>query len=199
MASILKAARDARVVDRLEVEARERARAQLSAAEEEAARLRQAVEAERSEVLRAAALAGLEEGKAHAATALAEVAAAREARLASLEDEVAEVALAVARRILGRVLEERPEWVVELARSGLLAARARREVALRVHPDDAPLLRAETPRLAALLERAPGLAVREDPRVERGGVVVETEAGRVDARVDAQLALLERALGRQAQ
>jgi flagellar biosynthesis/type III secretory pathway protein FliH len=62
-----------------------------------------------------------------------------------------------------------------------------------VNPADRAQVRAAEGRLAAILLRAP-LAVREDPAVPPGGVVVETEAGRVDATVDTQLELLARAL-----
>lgn len=194
MPSLLKAARSGPLLDRLEVEARERARRLVACAEEEALRIRAQAEAARDEVGRAAAEAGRAEGRAAAAAALAQVAAMTERRLEGLERELAEVALAVARKLVGRALALDPALVVGLVREALAPVRARREVALRVHPADAPLLRAELPALAALLERAPGLAVREDHALARGDVVVETEAGRVDARFEAQLALLEQAV-----
>jgi len=195
MASIVKAAsRAASLVDRHEAEARERARALAAEAEEWASRTRSAVAAERVAALQAAARAGREEGLASAAAALLAVAETRRRRLEGLEHEIACVALEVARKLLGRTLVEHPEAVVDLARQALAAVRSRREVVLRVNAADAPLLRAEQPALCALLERAPGIGIREDPALERGGVVVETEAGRVDARVEAQLELVERAV-----
>ena len=194
MVSILKVGRSPGSLDRLEVAARERARALVAEAEESAARIRGRIELERESALQAAARAGREEGLASAASALLEVAAARQRRLERIEEEIAAVALDVARKIVGRALAERPELVAELARRALEPVRARREVLLRVNPSDAPLLRAEQPRLDALLDRAPGISVREDPGIIPGGVVVETEAGRVDARVEAQLSVLERAM-----
>jgi type III secretion protein L len=196
MASILKAERSAGLVDRLELEARERARALVSEAEETAGRSRVAFESEREAALRAATLAGREEGLAEAAAVLAEVALARQRLLDGLEREIAAVGLEVARKLVGSELAARPEAVVEVARRALEPVRTRREVLVRVNPADAPRLRAEQPRLGALLERARGLSLREDAAVSRGGVVVETEAGRVDARVEAQLALLELAVGK---
>jgi flagellar biosynthesis/type III secretory pathway protein FliH len=83
--------------------------------------------------------------------------------------------------------------VVYLAARALARARDRREVTLRVHPDDARAARGGEAKLAAILARAP-LAVREDAAVPRGGAIVETEAGVVDAGVEAQLAELRRAL-----
>jgi flagellar biosynthesis/type III secretory pathway protein FliH len=196
MLSILKASTcSPRLVDRLELEARERGRALVAEAEEAAARIRAAAETEREEALRAAVRAGREEGLATAGAALLAVAEARQRRLEGLEREIAAVALEVVRKLIGVAVAERPELVAQLALRALEPVRSRREVLLRANPVDAPLLRAELPRLAALLDRAPGISVREDPCIEPGGVVVETEAGRVDARVEAQLSILERLLG----
>jgi flagellar biosynthesis/type III secretory pathway protein FliH len=194
MASILKGARPPGLVDRLESQARERGRALLSEAEEAAARIRGAAETERAEAIRAAVQAGREEGLASAGAALLAAAEAQQRRLDGLEREIAVVAIEVARKLVGCVLSDRPELVTELARRALEPVRTRREVTLRVNPADAPRLRAEQPRLGALLDHAPGVSVREDACIEPGGVVVETEAGRVDARIEAQLSVLERRL-----
>lgn len=194
MPSVLKAARAGPLLDRLEIEARERARVLVAEAEEEARRVRAGAETAREELRRAAVEAGRAEGLAAAAAALAAVATAKARRLEDLEHELSEVALEAARTLVGRALALEPPLVAAVAREALAPVRARREVALRVHPADAALIEAELPGLAALLERAPGLVVRPDPGLRRGDVVVETEAGRVDARVEAQLALLEQAI-----
>ncbi len=194
MPSVLKAARSGALLDRLVVEARDRAKVVLAEAEEEARRMRAAAASEREEIRRAAAEAGRAYGLARAGAALAEVAAAREQRLSGLERELAGVALAVAAKLVGRALAIDPTLVLDLARGALEAVRTRREVVLRVHPEDAVLLRTASPALASLLERAPALVLREDPGLARGDVIVETEAGRVDARIEARLALLEQAV-----
>jgi type III secretion protein L len=194
VARILKAGGRHRLLDRLELDARERARALLAEAEAAAAAIRQEAERGRDEALRAASAAGREEGLASAAAVLLQAADERRCRLEGLEREIAAVALEVARKLVGRAVAECPGLVAELALRALEPVRARREVLLRVNPGDAPLLRVEEPRLAALLDRAPGVAVREDPAIHPGDVVVETEAGRVDARLEAQLSVLERAL-----
>jgi flagellar biosynthesis/type III secretory pathway protein FliH len=66
-------------------------------------------------------------------------------------------------------------------------------VVLRIHPEDAPAARDGAGRLARALGRA-AVELREDPSVPRGGAVVDTEAGRVDAGLEAQLEVLARAL-----
>ncbi len=103
------------------------------------------------------------------------------------------IVLEVAAEVLGGELATREDAVVDLAARALAVARERREVVLRVHPDDARAVRAGEGRLGAILARAP-LAIREDAGLPRGGVVVETDAGWIDARLETQLADLHRAV-----
>lgn len=170
-----------------------RAREAVRAAEAEALRLREEAEADRARLSREAAEAGLAEGRARAAGALAGAAAARDALLAGAVREVASLAVEVARRIVARELALGPELVLAIAERAVGEVRARREVTVRVAPADLARLRAGEPRLAAVLERGL-LAVREDGSLAAGDVVVETEAGRVDARIDAQLGAFARAI-----
>ena len=183
-----------RRIEAAEFDAAERARAIVAEAEARARELLEGAQEERERIRADAAEQGRAEGLARAGAALVAAAAARDRRLAGAEREVVALALDVARKVLGRELAQDPGAVADLAAQALAVARDRREVTLRVNPEDADAIRAAAGRLGALLARAPGLDVREDPAVERGGAVVETEAGRVDARVEAQLAALARAI-----
>jgi flagellar biosynthesis/type III secretory pathway protein FliH len=171
-----------------------RARAAVRAAEEEAARILAAAALERERVRRDAAEAGRAEGLARAAAALASAQAARDALLAGAAAELGGLAVSIARRILGRELALSPEAVAAVAARAVREVRARRDVTVRVSPSDEEAVRRAEPGLAALLERG-ALSVRADPALQPGDVVVESEAGRVDARVETQLAAFARALG----
>jgi flagellar biosynthesis/type III secretory pathway protein FliH len=175
-------------------EARERARAVLAEAEAQANRIRADAEAASASVFARAVEEGRREGHARAAAVLLQAEAERGRRLAALEGEVAALALAVARKVLGDALAADRSAVVALASRALAEVRDRREVSVRVHPADAPALRDAASSLGALVARAGGISIQEDRALAPGDVLVETEAGRVDARIDTQLALLERAL-----
>ncbi len=114
---------------------------------------------------------------------------------AQLVPQLATLALHVARKILGRELEFHPEAVTELVRRALdEKARQRTSITLRVHPEDAEQIRASRPQLLEVLSRAKELAIREDPTVQRYGVIIDTDAGSIDAQLDTQLAVFERVL-----
>jgi flagellar biosynthesis/type III secretory pathway protein FliH len=163
----------------------------VRAAEEQARALVSAAATERDRVRAEAAEEGRAQGLASAAGALASAEAERDRRLAALGAEVAAIAVDVARKVLGRELRADPGAVVEIARAALEAARGRRGVTLRVHPRDAPAVRAGEARLRGPLSRC---ALLEDERVEPGGAIVESEGGRVDARIETQLAALLEAM-----
>ena len=169
------------------------ARDVLERAEAEASRLLEAAGRERERILAEAGEAGYRAGLARAAAALLRAMAERDRLLTSAGDDLVRLAVAVAGAVLGREVE-RGGVVEALAARALAAARHRRRVTLRLHPDDAPGLRGEAGRLGALLARAPALSIQEDPAVGRGGLLVETEAGTLDARLETRLEAVEAAL-----
>jgi len=173
--------------------ARERAKQIVADAEADAARLRAAAGADAREGRLAAIAAGHEEGMGLAAAALARVADVRDAKLAEVDAAVVDVALEIARRVVGRELATRPEAVVDVARRALRAAVGVGDLLLRVAPGDAAVVRGASPSLEDALDRG-SLAIAEDPALERGEVIVEAEGGRVDARIAAQLEAFRRAL-----
>ena len=72
-------------------------------------------------------------------------------------------------------------------------ARLRQEICLKVHPDDLELLRAHKSDLLDVLSRAKEIGILEDSKVERHGVIIETDSGTIDAQLDSQLAIFEHA------
>lgn len=157
----------------------------LEAAAEER---RQALEAARDEGFAAGLAAGREEVAPVVealATAARELGVERERTAAAAEEAAAELALQVAEKVLGTALEVRPELVVEVTRGALRRLSEPVEATLLVNPDDAERVRDALADLGS--EHGAALTVRAERRVDRGGCVVRTGAGEVDARVSAQL------------
>lgn len=115
---------------------------------------------------------------------------ARERNLADARHDVARLAVAAARRLLHAELELDPARIRHIVHDVLQRARRARHVTVRAHPDDIDALRA-----SARETRGPAMELEADARIERGGCVVATEAGELDARVEVRVAALARALG----
>jgi len=178
-------------------QAGQEARAIVASAQAEAAALRREG-AEAAAAARAAAAAegfaaGRDEGVAAAAATLVRAATARDRWLAEARGEALDLALEVARRLLGRELDVDPAAVRGAAAEALAAARGRRRLVLRLHPAAAAALGGEGPALAALAG-VPAVLVEPDPSLRPGDVVVETEAGGVDGRLATRLSAFRVAL-----
>ena len=203
-------ARRAPIIDRGTFEARasaqsirDRAQAQADEivvqAQAEAQRLIEQAQAD-AEALRTEAMAaGLAQGRQNGAAQLLEVVARHTVQAQEYESnllpQLSGLAIKIARKILGRELEFHPEAVVQIVKQALGdKARQRREISLRVHPDDAQMIRDHKPQLVEMLSRSKDIAIREDPNVQRHGVIIETDAGTIDAQLDTQLAVFERVL-----
>lgn len=155
----------------------------LAEAQKEAERLRTQAFAE-----------GRERGLA-AVTELLVAARASAARAQrNVESDLRSLAVHIAERILERELGINPETVVDIAAAALRQAGTPRDVLLRVHPDDLKALERGRPRLLERCARAQSVQFRADATLGRGGCIVETELGTVDARLPVQLDAIERAL-----
>ena len=106
--------------------------------------------------------------------------------------EVVQLGLAVAKKMVGAALKANPDAVrVSVEEALRQVAHFRGPVTLAVNPEDAALVR-------TYVETAPGSSawsVREDPLVAAGGCRVETSAGEVDATLDERWHRITAALG----
>lgn len=182
---------------------RERAEAQasqlLTEARDEAEAVKTKAEEEAKTILAEAKEAGLKLGREEGLEALMEATlranADTEALQETLVPQIKTLAVAIARRVIGRELEFHPEAVVAIVKQALGdKARQRREITLRVHPDDAQMLKDSRAELLEMLSRCKEISIREDADIAPHGVIIETEAGIIDAQLETQLGVLERLL-----
>jgi flagellar assembly protein FliH len=188
-----------------DVEARadlERVRAELRTLEAERDRLRAEIRRDGLEDARreafeeasktiAAETAALGDLLRKAATAVD----AKRSELAAVgERDLVKLALAVAAKIVkAAVVLDRPVAEENLRRAVELTAR-RRELRVLLHPEDLARVEAYLPALRRDFSDLQALPLEADPSVARGGVIVQTREGSVDATIAAQLDQIERGL-----
>jgi flagellar biosynthesis/type III secretory pathway protein FliH len=150
--------------------------------------------------------AGREQARAElapAASALEQAATAVRADAAAtaerLEAGAVDLALLLAEKIMGASVAVDPELVVGAVRGALRGLVERERIAVLVHPDDLELVRDAMGGLAASLGGIEHCEVQAERRVGRGGAIVRTQDGDVDARVETKLErareVVEAALG----
>jgi flagellar biosynthesis/type III secretory pathway protein FliH len=174
------------------------ARAIIDAARQEAETLRrQAVEEGHAEGLRLAREAvalELEPAASALAQAIEEARALRTEIAEGAEARAAQLALAIAEKVVAGALEVAPERVVDVVRGALRGLLDGERIIVCVHPDDVELVRA-----AGLGSPDAHLEVHGERRIARGGAIVRTSVGEVDAqiehKIDAVRALVAAELG----
>lgn len=119
-------------------------------------------------------------------------------QLAALDGEMsqalAHTAVLLAQQVLRCELAQRPELVAQVASEAVNAVMlSARHISVHVHPLDLHLV-AEG---AAEALAARGARLQADPALERGGVLVQSDVGAIDARIAARWAQASAALGSQ--
>ncbi len=166
--------------------AAERVESLLAGVEAEVEQARRAAGEVRAAAREEGRTEGLRAATAEVAERLSALAEAQGRWLARAEVEALDLAIEMARRILGRELRCDPSSAADGAVVALRAAGRRRALRVRLHPDG---LAGLGDRAAELAEAAAGAAMElvSDPSLAPGDVVVETEAGQVDARIASRL------------
>jgi flagellar assembly protein FliH len=110
------------------------------------------------------------------------------------EQSALELAFQLAHKIVTDELRTRPEAVAEIAKNALRQVLDCDQIRLRVNQDDYDYLRSVQSELEGMLSKSVPLEVRVDNSVERGGCMIETERGNLDARIASQLQTLRTGL-----
>lgn len=114
---------------------------------------------------------------------------ARKHNFEVLREPLVDLVFALAEKIIQREAERAP-FVGETIARALLRLPQRERVIVRVNPEECALVREMKEDLFRRVDGLEFLEVKEDPRVARGGCIVETQFGNVDARIETQIAIL---------
>jgi flagellar assembly protein FliH len=159
----------------------------LTAAQGEADGIRAAAHAEGLAAGRDEALAALAPAAGALDEAAEQVRRVAEAAADELEVQAVELALMLAEKIVGAAVVAQPELVVEAVRGALRGLVERERVTVLVHPDDLELVREAMGGVISALGGIEHCDVQAERRVARGGAVVRTPEGDVDARIESKL------------
>jgi type III secretion system HrpE/YscL family protein len=179
-------------------EAGQEARTIIEAAEAQARAILAAAERTRTSVFDAARKDGYEQGLALWNDALVASQRARDAMASDYESELMRLSVKISEKIIGEELLTRPETILSIVREALHSIRHERSVTIQVNPQEVEEVRRQINRLQDVLGPGRQLQVVADSSVTRGGCLVESELGVIDARLETQLKCLEDALSRAA-
>jgi len=116
------------------------------------------------------------------------------AMMLAAEKQIVDIALAVARKILGHEITENPAVVLPLVKAALQKVSDQEEIVIRVSHEDFEELLLAKQELQTMVGGENSLAITVDRTIERGNCIIDTSYGTVDARVDTQLETIRKAL-----
>ena len=167
------------------------AEALLAAAEAEADRLREQARAEGYHAGHQQGLAEIHQHLGPAVQALTDalngIQQARHAAADHVEAHAVDLALMLAEKIVAGAIAIEPERVVDVVRGGLRLLSDREGVVVVVNPDDYEIVQLAHDDLVKSAGGFSALDVQSDRRVSRGGAIVRTAVGEIDATLETKL------------
>lgn len=111
-----------------------------------------------------------------------------------LQKFLVQIAMATAKKIVGRELKQDPSTLVDIVAQNLRQVSSHKKITLYANKKDVALLNEHKDKMKAILDEVQNFVVQPKDDIHEGGVVIETEAGIIDARAEVLWTKLEQAL-----
>ena len=115
----------------------------------------------------------------------------REEILKETEQQIVELVILMARKVVKVLSDSQKSIVMNNVLLALKKVKGRGDVTIRVNLEDVKLTAEHTKDFIERVEHIQNISVVEDSSVEKGGCIVETDFGAIDARISSQLKELE--------
>jgi flagellar assembly protein FliH len=111
--------------------------------------------------------------------------------LAESEQEIIDLVLLIARKVVKVISESQKDVIVSNVIQALRKVKSKGDVIIRVNLADLKLTTEHKQEFIKLLEGAKSIQVVEDTTVDQGGCIIQTDFGEIDARISSQLGEIE--------
>ena len=118
----------------------------------------------------------------------------RDEIIRSSEKLMSEMILMIARKVIKDEIVERREVVINNIKEAIRRVKDRDRIDIRVNFADLDMTTAHKDELIKMMESLKKVNIYEDSRVDRGGCIIETDVGAIDARISTQLDTIEEAI-----
>jgi flagellar assembly protein FliH len=113
------------------------------------------------------------------------------------ESALAELALQIARKVIGEHLDADPAIVSRIVRESIAKLAPTTSIVVHVNPEDLLFIEDDRAELERLVQGTGEVQIVSDEEVGRGGCLIVSPVGDVDARIETRLAVLEAAFAAQ--
>ncbi|GAB1432609.1 flagellar assembly protein FliH [Spirochaetota bacterium] len=111
--------------------------------------------------------------------------------LEQTESQVIELVLLIAKKVVKTISDNQKNVVLSNVSQALRKLKTRSDIIIRVNLADLQLTTEHKKELIAAAENVKQLTIVEDSSVDRGGCIIETDFGEIDARIQSQLHAME--------
>ncbi len=108
-----------------------------------------------------------------------------------VEAQIVDLVLLIARKVIKVISENQKNVVIHNIEQALKKLKSRSEVTIRVNLADLEMATEHVKDFLNMIEEVKSINVLEDSSIEKGGAVVETDFGQIDARIHSQLREIE--------
>lgn len=119
--------------------------------------------------------------------AIDELSSLRESLVEAHRNQIVEMVFLIAEKIIHRSVQLSPDIVLDTVRAASRHLMETDEIHLRLHPSDFEYIREIEALLDKQLTGKKSFHIVEDRTLDRGGVIVETELGEIDASIRSQI------------
>ena len=128
-------------------------------------------------------------------SALEEVSHLRETILNSSTDDMLRLVMAISRQVIQHEIETREDVILTIITKALHAAIKADEFHIKINPADFKVVAENKPLFLTSISGLKNITFEADPGISRGGCVVESTLGRVDATLETKLDEINKQLG----
>ena len=114
-----------------------------------------------------------------------------------VEEEILDLVLATTRKVVQREINTQRDVILDVLRQAIAKTIDRERIRVRINPSDYDFVHAHKSDIVSTVDGVKDLVIEGDESVSRGGAVVDSDYGTIDARIERRFEAVEKALRRQ--
>lgn len=108
-----------------------------------------------------------------------------------MEKDIVELAIKVAEKVINKKIEEEPELVSNYLLELLPKIEQAKNITIWINPNEIEYVKLSKEKFKNLVENVDNINIAPDSRIEKGGCIIETNFGKIDARISTKLEVLK--------
>lgn len=114
-----------------------------------------------------------------------------------VEREILDLVIATTRKVVHREVDDQRDMILHVLKEAIAKTIDRERIRVRINPADFDFVHAHKSDIVQAIDGIKHLVIERDEAISRGGAIVESDYGTIDATIERRLEEVEKALKRQ--